>query len=638
MFKLIIQDDEGKTTVVPLIRDEITIGRKEGNTIRLTERNVSRRHARIMKSNGSVLVEDLDSYNGVKVNGARIQGRIAVGETDRIQIGDYLLELKAERVGQVEGGFDVQPTVPVERVDMAVAPPQMRTQEMPVVSAAPPPSPSAAQKTAQMAPATAVPYGSEPPHEITPPPIDTPSGSFAPQIVSSPARLVVVSSNFAGREFVLEKPAMIIGRAEDSEITIDHRSISRHHAKVVQEQGRYAIVDLNSSNGIRVNGEEYGKVELRRGDIIDLGYVRFRYVEPGEDFVFDRDAQVYDAGKGGGRGKGLLIGLLALVVVGGGITAFVLATGGKKDGPGPVAKPDKNEQAVVPPIKDPIDPKPVAATEPDAGVKVVALTPDAASKVAVPVPTPSPATEALKFLADANQHAQDGNWMGAMAAAEQALKLDPSNAEAMRVRDQANAELRDQPIYDKFVEATKKSDFAEASKHYRALPENTSFRGKATPQYDELKVSWLKQREARAKQFAQKGQCDQIDRVVREVGELAPDDKATIEKIKTGCKPAVAEVPNKPPPADPADTALLDAKLNEAKMAARVGNYAEARRKVEEVLAGRPGDQGALVTGVIASCRLNDNDRAARYYAKIRPGQQRTMAKQSCATLGILLP
>ena len=35
MVKLIIEDDEGKTTVVPLIRDEITIGRKEGNTIRL---------------------------------------------------------------------------------------------------------------------------------------------------------------------------------------------------------------------------------------------------------------------------------------------------------------------------------------------------------------------------------------------------------------------------------------------------------------------------------------------------------------------------------------------------------------------------------------------------------------------------
>ena len=87
MYKLIIQDDEGKTTVVPLIRDEITIGRKEGNTIRLTERNVSRRHARIVKASSSILVEDLDSYNGVKVNGTRIQGRVAVNEADRIQIG-----------------------------------------------------------------------------------------------------------------------------------------------------------------------------------------------------------------------------------------------------------------------------------------------------------------------------------------------------------------------------------------------------------------------------------------------------------------------------------------------------------------------------------------------------------------------
>src|SRR5258708_230405 len=100
MFKLIIQDDEGKTTVVPLIRDEITIGRKEGNTIRLTERNVSRRHARIVKQNGHVFVEDFDSYNGIRVNGSRIQGRVPVNESDRIQIGDYLLELKTERAAQ----------------------------------------------------------------------------------------------------------------------------------------------------------------------------------------------------------------------------------------------------------------------------------------------------------------------------------------------------------------------------------------------------------------------------------------------------------------------------------------------------------------------------------------------------------
>ena len=38
-MKLIIEDDEGRKTVVPFARDEISIGRLEGNTIRLTERN-----------------------------------------------------------------------------------------------------------------------------------------------------------------------------------------------------------------------------------------------------------------------------------------------------------------------------------------------------------------------------------------------------------------------------------------------------------------------------------------------------------------------------------------------------------------------------------------------------------------------
>ena len=97
MYKLIIEDDEGKTTVVPLIRDEITIGRKEGNTIRLTERNVSRRHAKLLKPNGSVFIEDLTSYNGIKVNGDRIAGRAPVNEGDRIQIGDYQLALKLDK-------------------------------------------------------------------------------------------------------------------------------------------------------------------------------------------------------------------------------------------------------------------------------------------------------------------------------------------------------------------------------------------------------------------------------------------------------------------------------------------------------------------------------------------------------------
>ena len=135
MYRLIIEDDEGKTWVVPLVRDEHSIGRKEGNTIRLTERNVSRRHARLLRQNGTIIIEDLSSYNGIKVNGDKINGRAAVNVGDRIQIGDYQLAVKVEkdedtgdkttpfiRDGAPGGPMDMQPTVQTPLLGGGAAP------------------------------------------------------------------------------------------------------------------------------------------------------------------------------------------------------------------------------------------------------------------------------------------------------------------------------------------------------------------------------------------------------------------------------------------------------------------------------------------------------------------------------------
>ena len=77
-----------------------------------------------------------------------------------------------------------------------------------------------------------------------------------------PAKLVVISSNFAGQEFPLTRREMVIGRGEDCDIIIDHRSVSQKHAKVVREStgGEYKIVDLKSKNGVKVSGEDYRAV------------------------------------------------------------------------------------------------------------------------------------------------------------------------------------------------------------------------------------------------------------------------------------------------------------------------------------------------------------------------------------------
>src|SRR5579872_6709355 len=87
MQRLIIMDDAGETSSIPLIQDEISIGREDGNVLRLTQRNISRRHARLVREDGVLYVEDLDSYNGVYVNGDRILGRVELRDGDELQVG-----------------------------------------------------------------------------------------------------------------------------------------------------------------------------------------------------------------------------------------------------------------------------------------------------------------------------------------------------------------------------------------------------------------------------------------------------------------------------------------------------------------------------------------------------------------------
>jgi predicted component of type VI protein secretion system len=91
--RLIIEDLEGATTVVNLGTEEVTIGRKPHNTIQLTEQNVSRSHAKLTFRDDGWLIQDLGSYNGVKVNGVPIGGATVLRESDLIQIGDYHLTL-----------------------------------------------------------------------------------------------------------------------------------------------------------------------------------------------------------------------------------------------------------------------------------------------------------------------------------------------------------------------------------------------------------------------------------------------------------------------------------------------------------------------------------------------------------------
>ena len=92
MWKLTIEDDEGKQTALPLAHEEYGLGRGESNAIRLTDRNISRTHAILKKTGAAWFLKDLQSY-GTFVNGVRVVGEQALGTGDLVQIGDYRLEL-----------------------------------------------------------------------------------------------------------------------------------------------------------------------------------------------------------------------------------------------------------------------------------------------------------------------------------------------------------------------------------------------------------------------------------------------------------------------------------------------------------------------------------------------------------------
>jgi pSer/pThr/pTyr-binding forkhead associated (FHA) protein len=109
MWKLTIEDDEGKQTHLPLAHEEYGIGRLETNSIRLTDRNVSRNHATLRKDGQDWILKDLQSYNGTYVNGARVVGEQPINSGDIIQLGDYRLELVDEVATAAQ---PAQPTVP----------------------------------------------------------------------------------------------------------------------------------------------------------------------------------------------------------------------------------------------------------------------------------------------------------------------------------------------------------------------------------------------------------------------------------------------------------------------------------------------------------------------------------------------
>lgn len=104
--------------------------------------------------------------------------------------------------------------------------------------------------------------------------------------------------HYDGRDQVLtigDRP-VVIGRAPDCELHLQHESISRQHARIAQHDEGWVLRDLGSKNGSRVNTFHVTEQVLRNGDRLDLGTIRM-YVEIGPESAASRALVIFDEKK-----------------------------------------------------------------------------------------------------------------------------------------------------------------------------------------------------------------------------------------------------------------------------------------------------------------------------------------------------
>lgn len=220
MWKLSIADDQGQRTNVTLVRDQYTIGRAEGNSVRLTERNISREHALVERTKRGLRIRDLDSDNGIFVNGARVEAEPHdLEHGDLVQVGDYRIDIIDEDLSTQEQAH--------RPLSGSLSPPSVRLSDRLVVLIGPN-------------------QGHEFPLEM--------------------------DRHLIGRGEECDFP---LDHASVSRVHAEVRRIDADH---------FEIIDKGSANGLRINSREMPRAVLDGRDVIEIGDVVLKYIPKGQVF------------------------------------------------------------------------------------------------------------------------------------------------------------------------------------------------------------------------------------------------------------------------------------------------------------------------------------------------------------------
>ncbi|MHC5055133.1 MAG: FHA domain-containing protein [Planctomycetota bacterium] len=236
MSKIVIRDPKGDERIHELVDPITTIGRGSANTIQCKDREASRQHCRIEKTDVGYRMVDNRSRNGTILNNQKT-------EVQDLRPGDVI----------TIGGFKLQfdPPEGAEDEDFAA--------------------------TIEVAPLSE--------KEAASPRSSGSGGDGKPKYV-----LEVYEGRQAGQRFELANDTLTIGRNSANTFKIDDESGSSFHAEITKEPTGYFLTDLGSTNGTRVAGEKVVKTRLGPGAEIQIGTTKMRFMNIGapaeEDEVF----------------------------------------------------------------------------------------------------------------------------------------------------------------------------------------------------------------------------------------------------------------------------------------------------------------------------------------------------------------
>jgi hypothetical protein len=77
--------------------------------------------------------------------------------------------------------------------------------------------------------------------------------------------------NWDGQTLRVDKRRVLLGRSRECDIQVEDPNVSRRHAELRQEGSTYWIVDLESTNGVEVNGHRVKRAKLDSGDTFTVG-------------------------------------------------------------------------------------------------------------------------------------------------------------------------------------------------------------------------------------------------------------------------------------------------------------------------------------------------------------------------------